>query len=46
MQSNSLKKEGLIGDNIDDSGFNFEFKIIQAQGSYICGEETALINSI
>jgi NADH:ubiquinone oxidoreductase subunit F (NADH-binding)/NADH:ubiquinone oxidoreductase subunit E len=36
----------LIGDNIDGSGFNFNFKIIQAQGSYICGEETALINSI
>jgi len=41
-----LQEEGLIGDNIDDSGFNFQFKIIQAQGSYICGEETALINSI
>jgi NADH-quinone oxidoreductase subunit F len=36
----------LIGANIDGSGFNFNFKIIQAQGSYICGEETALINSI
>jgi len=41
-----LRMEGLIGNNIDDSGFNFDFKIIQAQGSYICGEETALINSI
>jgi NADH-quinone oxidoreductase subunit F len=41
-----LRKEGLIGDNIDGSDFNFDFKIIQAQGSYICGEETALINSI
>lgn len=25
---------------------NFKFKIISAQGAYICGEETALINSI
>lgn len=41
-----LRNEGLIGDNIHDSKFNFDFKIIQAQGSYICGEETALINSI
>jgi NADH-quinone oxidoreductase subunit F len=41
-----LRSEGLIGNNIDGSGFNFDFKIIQAQGSYICGEETALINSI
>lgn len=41
-----LRTHGLIGKNIDGSGFDFDFKIIQAQGSYICGEETALINSI
>ena len=41
-----LKAKGLAGKNIEGSGFDFEFKIIQAQGSYICGEETALINSI
>ncbi len=41
-----LRGMSLIGDNIEGSGFNFDFKIIQAQGSYICGEETALINSI
>ncbi|NNM23704.1 MAG: formate dehydrogenase [Flavobacteriaceae bacterium] len=41
-----LRKAGIIGENIFGSGFNFDFKIIQAQGSYICGEETALINSI
>jgi NADH-quinone oxidoreductase subunit F len=41
-----LRTEGLIGENITNSGFDFDFKIIQAQGSYICGEETALINSI
>lgn len=37
---------GLAGKNIGGSGFDFAFKVIQAQGSYICGEETALINSI
>ena len=42
----ALRTEGLIGNDIDGSGFNYDFKIIQAQGSYICGEETALINSI
>lgn len=42
----ALRTVGLIGENIDGSGFNFDFKIIRAQGSYICGEETALINSI
>lgn len=42
----AIKAAGLVGENIQGSGFNFDFKIIQAQGSYICGEETALINSI
>jgi len=42
----ALRDHGLTGQDIQGSGFDFEFKIIQAQGSYICGEETALINSI
>ena len=41
-----IRAAGLIGNNIEGSEFSFDFKIIQAQGSYICGEETALINSI
>jgi len=41
-----LRKEGLLGKNILGSGFDFEFKIIEAQGAYICGEETALLSSI
>ena len=41
-----IRAAGLVGKSIDGSSFNFDFKIIQAQGSYICGEETALINSI
>ena len=41
-----LREKGLIGKNIEGSGFNFDLKVIKAQGSYICGEETALINSI
>lgn len=31
---------------IEELNFDFKFKIISAQGAYICGEETALINSI
>ncbi len=31
---------------IESLDFDFTFKIISAQGAYICGEETALINSI
>lgn len=42
----NLRKAGIIGKNIHGSGFSYDFKVIRAQGSYICGEETALINSI
>ncbi len=41
-----LRVHDLLGENILGSGFDFDLKIIRAQGSYICGEETALINSI
>lgn len=41
-----LRDANLLGENILGKGFNFDFKIIKAQGAYICGEETALINSI
>ena len=41
-----LREAGLTGDNILGSGFSFEFKIIEARGAYICGEETALLASI
>ncbi|PCJ28322.1 MAG: formate dehydrogenase [Flavobacteriales bacterium] len=41
-----LRVNNLLGTDINESGFDFDFKIIKAQGAYICGEETALINSI
>lgn len=41
-----LRQQGLLGINILNSGFNFNFKVIGAQGAYICGEETALLSSI
>ncbi len=37
---------GFTGEKILGSEFNFEFKVIKAQGAYICGEETALLSSI
>lgn len=43
---NELRENGLLGKDIVGSGFDFDLKVIKAQGSYICGEETALINSI
>jgi NADH-quinone oxidoreductase subunit F len=41
-----FRQAGLLGDRILGSSFNFEFKIIEARGAYICGEETALLASI
>lgn len=43
---NDIREKGLLGDNILGTGFNYDFKLIKAQGAYICGEETALLNSI
>jgi NADH-quinone oxidoreductase subunit F len=37
---------GLLGDNILDSGFAFELHSHLGGGAYICGEETALLESI
>ena len=37
---------GYLGKNILGTSFKFNFKIIRAQGAYICGEETALLSSI
>lgn len=42
----ALRKAALIGKNIAGSGFSYDFKIIEAQGAYICGEETALLSSL
>jgi NADH:ubiquinone oxidoreductase subunit F (NADH-binding)/NADH:ubiquinone oxidoreductase subunit E len=41
-----LEARGWIGTNIKGSGFNWRFKVIKAAGAYVCGEETALLNSI
>lgn len=41
-----LHSQKLIGEHILGSQFSFQFKVIRAQGAYICGEETALLSSI
>jgi NADH:ubiquinone oxidoreductase subunit F (NADH-binding)/(2Fe-2S) ferredoxin len=43
---NDAKELGLLGDNILGSGFSFDIEIKKGAGAYICGEETALIESI
>ena len=37
---------GLLGENILDSGFNFNIKVTRGAGAFVCGEETALMASI
>lgn len=37
---------GYLGDNILGSGFNFQLHAFHGYGAYICGEETALLESL
>ncbi|MCH9834781.1 NAD(P)H-dependent oxidoreductase subunit E [bacterium] len=37
---------GLLGDNVMDSGARFDIELRRGAGAYICGEETALMESI
>ena len=38
--------EGLLGKNIQESGFDLEVVVHAGAGAYICGEETALLDSL
>jgi bidirectional [NiFe] hydrogenase diaphorase subunit len=40
------EKMGLLGDNIAGTGFSFNIELRLGAGAFVCGEETALINSI
>jgi [NiFe] hydrogenase diaphorase moiety large subunit len=41
------RKEGLLGKDImGRKGFNFDIEIHMGSGAYVCGEETALIESL
>lgn len=40
------RSRGFLGANILGSGFDFDIELRRGAGAYICGEETALINSI
>ena len=37
---------GYLGKNIQGTGFDFDLTIHRGAGAYICGEETALLNSL
>ncbi|MEM0157557.1 MAG: NADH-ubiquinone oxidoreductase-F iron-sulfur binding region domain-containing protein [Thermoplasmataceae archaeon] len=41
-----MESAGFLGREIMGSGFQFNLSVVQGKGSYICGEETALMRSI
>ncbi|MBR2875943.1 MAG: NADH-quinone oxidoreductase subunit NuoF [Clostridia bacterium] len=43
---NELRDRKLLGKNILDSGFDFDFSIMMGAGAFVCGEETALLASL
>ena len=43
---NELREKELLGENILNSGFNFDFSIMMGAGAFVCGEETALLASL
>lgn len=42
----SARKLGLLGTDLFGSGFDFDIEIKEGAGSYVCGEETALLESM
>ncbi len=42
----NARSYGLLGKNILGSGFSFDIEIKKGAGAYVCGEETALIESL
>ena len=40
------REYGLLGENIFETGFNFDLNIRLGAGAFVCGEETALMHSI
>ena len=42
----TARARGFLGDDILGSGFSFDVEIFRGAGAYICGEETAIFNSI
>ena len=43
---NKAEEKGLLGENILNSGFDFDLKISQGAGAFVCGEGSALTASI
>ena len=41
-----MESSGFLGKDVMRSGFHFDLTVVPGKGSYICGEETALMRSI
>jgi len=41
-----LRQASLLGENVMSAGFSFDIEIRRGGGAYICGEETAMLESI
>ena len=42
----AARADGLLGHDVMGAGFGFDIEIVRGAGAYICGEETAIFNSI
>jgi formate dehydrogenase iron-sulfur subunit len=42
----TARNAGWLGDNIQGSGFDFDIELHLGAGSYVCGEETAMLESL
>ena len=40
------RRLGILGTHIFESSFDFDMKVMKGAGAYVCGEETALIESL
>ncbi|MBA3974919.1 MAG: proton-conducting membrane transporter [Candidatus Solibacter sp.] len=40
------EERGLLGENILGRGFSFKLSLVEGAGAFVCGEETALIQSL
>ncbi len=40
------RQSGVLGENILGRGFNFDIRLVEGAGAFVCGEETALIASL
>jgi len=46
MALEQAREYGLLGNNILNSGFDFDIQLRKGAGAFVCGEETALIASL